>query len=502
MHQAKGIKLILKHADNRTAHGGMPVSPDQPAINSGLAPCAWPSAPRFVTSPVCRWLALLAVVLVSVWRLDRAVRSERVHIDEAGWILTAVCYGELVRSGDFSSPAWEQPELDAFGSLNPLLGKLWLATGIYLNPSTRDTRFSPSQLATFRTPAGSADSPISPELLRVARYTHAVSGLVCVILVFLVAGSLGGWPAGMLASLALLGVDAFVATMGRVFTDGVFLIWVLVLTACLIRFARCPAGRGNRWLLAASASVGLAFNIKMTALVLGLATLGLVVFACAWLKRRPIRTLFKPLLAGIATALAACYLPNPYLWPTAAAPADGGSLSVLLPMRFVPMEKDPHWSPLLGHAPVLLRLPEMHLRWNRQIQYQRTAWPEQAASKGRNLLRLFHTYNHQGVGAGAFVALVAVTAARWARSKPFASPARLAAWCRGHPSLAIFILITIIHVGWLVIMVPLDWDRYYLPGVLHLQILAAVGVTRLVCTMRPTKLDQTGFPGLKSNRPL
>jgi hypothetical protein len=432
------------------------------------------SQPRWSTRLLCA-LAFVAVMALTASRLTDRVLTASEHPDERGWILSSLYFTDLLLSGDLTSPNWEPSDLTSFGSLCPHLGRFWLAAGLRLAPQTRALHVTLEDVTKYPLREGRQLYPVPPEARHVARLTHAASGLVCVALVFLIAQMVSGTGAALLATTSIAFQFTFINTMSWALIDGPFNALVLCETLCLIGFVRSKSERASwLWILAAGISIGLAFNIKMTALVLGAAVLIGGIAVRLMIGRDSPRTGACKAACALWAAIVFCYFPNPYLWPTASPPASGTSLHVLVPERFG--GKQEALSFLEGRAPVLLRLPEMHLRWNRAILHMKAAFPAANISRTKIVRHLVSAYNHGRVGAAiiGLTALVGIFRLRqFKRTSPdersFVSRDKDVEWNT-------LLVIVIIHVVWLVALLPLDWDRYFLPAILHLHILQAAAV--------------------------
>ena len=320
-----------------------------------------------------------------------------------------------------------------------------------------------------------APDAVPAEAIAMGRYGHALSGLMCLLLVFVLAYRLGGVSAAVLSGVLTLSSSVFVHVVTRIMTDGPFNFCMLLLTVLIVRRNESDPkseGRLNGWL--EGLLVGIAFNIKATALILSLVILfAVTLFRIKQSPRQSVGEIFR--YGRICFfALFSCILFNPYLWPTASPPPGGGDPLVLMPARFSNREVDQ--STLQGKAPVWLRLPELHLRWNRQIKAQASYHKreyDREVHVPQKIQRFLLDYNTPALLAAGILGLFAVFRMLRPTNKsrvPFRM--HLDSWQNG--KLHLLLIVTVIHLAWVVVLSPLDWDRYYLPGLLHLYVLEGV----------------------------
>ena len=205
---------------------------------------------------------------------------------------------------------------------------------------------------------------------------------------------------------------------GRCLYNGIHNALLLGATLALVEsFRATTAARSAGWFVLTGAIFGLAFNVKMTALVLSAlllapgAVLHLLRFRATW--QRALRLFATASVASVLTAVAA----NPYFWPTASPPPGGGTMDWLT--FSLPTYRDDDRSNETGHAPVWLRLAESHFRWRRELafvaEYVARHHGYRHPPAEIVVRRVLFTYNNRWWGLAAAVAAGVWCVARSAR---------------------------------------------------------------------------------------
>jgi 4-amino-4-deoxy-L-arabinose transferase-like glycosyltransferase len=163
------------------------------------------------------------------------------------------------------------------------------------------------------------------------RLPELLAGIAAVALVGDLGRRLFGRPAGVAAAAALAVLPASILTARSDTMDAMLMALVVLVAWCVVRAVQAPAAR-LRWMVAAGAALGLAFNVKLAEALLPLPALLLL----AWLGLgTPVGTRVRALLAAGATfgAVAVAWLvalslaPGPKPFPIGST--DGSAWNVV-----------------------------------------------------------------------------------------------------------------------------------------------------------------------------
>jgi 4-amino-4-deoxy-L-arabinose transferase-like glycosyltransferase len=417
----------------------------------------------------------LVVALVSLFAWLRVARTARFFGDESGWISTAYYYTDLALTGDLRLEPWEGREHREWGSQNMQLAKWMLGVPLKLHEQRTGERFyGYYRFSATRTENRSLDRIPPKRILRAARYGMALVAAGTCVLLFLIGYRTQNIWAGVVAAALTLASKPGVAFAQSV-ADGPYVFFLVAGALACGFFLSAPDGkRSSVWAVICGVTAGLACSVKITGLVVG----GGVFAACLayrmWLHTTKPKE--APKLAALAagTALLVTYALNPFLWPTMQDPhevvmarleADERRFEARyghLGMR--PMtrkELEPYASPYL-------RLPMMFPRWKRSQELQtrqgRSRW-----NGSRVVVLNSRTFGELQAlpGSGALVigglAWAAVRVARRRREDgpdPWFLP------------LAFFL----VNYAFILVLMPHNWDRYYLPTLVAGNILAALAI--------------------------
>jgi 4-amino-4-deoxy-L-arabinose transferase-like glycosyltransferase len=163
------------------------------------------------------------------------------------------------------------------------------------------------------------------------RLPEALAGIAAVVLVSDLGRRLFGRAAGLAAAATLAVIPASVLTARSDTMDSVMMALVVLAAWMVVRAAERPRA-STRWMVAAGAVLGIAFNVKLTEALLPLPALALL----AWLaleggRARRLRTLLAGGAAFVAVALAwliaVALAPGPKPFPIGST--DGSAWSVV-----------------------------------------------------------------------------------------------------------------------------------------------------------------------------
>ncbi len=423
--------------------------------------------------------ALCVGCLVFANLTSLAAKASR-GVDEWGYVVSAVHYTELVVKGDFTSPEWEGAELGGFGSLNPHAGQWWFGLWLLLNPETKNLHFGPEkerQLLSEGAWQSLPDDSVPKAAVQTARLANAAAGALCIVMIYLMVYRVAGIAPGVLAATLASTLPPFQDVLCRAFADGIYNLGLLIATWALVEIT-VLSRRFSLWLsLCAGIALGLAFNAKITALAVGIPLVIAIAFCAAWLARvtTPFTATLRRFALAPIVAVAVAWAANPYFWPTATPPPGGGRIAAILPAA---LGGDFPWPTTTeGHGPIAFRLLEIQIRWQRHLTLAADYFSSQKASALLVLRRIFLTYNHHRPGFALDVLAFA-----------FVTLAHYRKWRLPVPLIA-FQLSAFIHILFLVLVQPLDWNRYYLPAILHLQIAVAATLGYAVAVITSSATD-------------
>jgi hypothetical protein len=327
-------------------------------------------------TPATRYaaLALLATVLVASAVLFFSVKRTVFYHDESGWIASGYFYSDLLLHHPFDWNRWNDPGYGPWGSLNPQLGK-WLI-GFPLVAYYRFTGRQPfMELYDETRPYGEnlrgGKIPTS-EVLYLGRTVSAVFGLACVILVFVIGGLSYNYRVGTLAAFLVFSNKTFRLASTRAMTDVYLNLFLLLFLLSLILF---QGRNGSKtWLFLSGVFAGCACSIKITGLpICGLIFLSFLIFRMMQ-ERGTWRALLKPVAAFSLAALMTIYLLNPFFWPSFGGfefkaaiqelTAVAGKRIHLSEQARLP-ERYQSQYPQLWNVSHPLEFPLLYLRWNK-----------------------------------------------------------------------------------------------------------------------------------------
>jgi 4-amino-4-deoxy-L-arabinose transferase-like glycosyltransferase len=410
--------------------------------------------------------------------------------DEPGWISSAYYYTTLAEKRDFDWDKWFCRECGDFGRLNFHMGEYLFGIRLKIGKDSGSQAFFGfydvyhSYEENFR-----AGLVPSPAILSQARSVAAFFGVLCCLLVFAV----GFWAynpwVGLVGSGLLLTNSVFLKVTAQAMTDAFYNFFLL--SVCLTLVIRAKArNKKAMFLLVCLAGVltGMAGSVKITGILLGT---GFFLGATGWRfwrARAGKKEMALTLAAFFFCCLSTVYLLDPFFWPSwnrmsgSEVVREWKSLShdvatkKIIPWRREDLQKAAFDYPQLRNLSHPLEFPLLFGRWNhemrRQLDLGFANW------NGNRLVRLHETLfrlsvplamesdNSLVVNGVAFL-LAALTIAGLyflalsGRSNG-AHVVLLVAWCVNYLLILLFL--------------KLNWDRYYLPTMIFVELVAAVGL--------------------------
>jgi hypothetical protein len=416
---------------------------------------------KFFSSKTFRWIERLVVLIFLGAVYLNGVESVPFQPDESHTIHTSV-YFETFFHGDFSSQLWSE---NYWTLTQPPLSRYWVGLGRRLGGYTSENLIGPwdwYQDEAYNLAAGNMPSV---DLLWWSRLPMVVlaifSGWFIFLLVREIGGVIGGYTwVGLYASSTY-----FLVQLRRALSEASLLAFT-ALAALLVwqalesrRKASLKGGVGAGtakigwqgyfvWLVCAGAACGLAGATKLNGMA-SVAGIFALASAAAWFGRRifPERRWFETAVRGailpVLSALLVFVAVNPYLYT------------------------DP-----------LTRIGRM-IKWRGQeMEVQVARFPHQLIPENGHLVviceRIFKTYAVLQFPAAMWVNLALALAGAVVIGK------YLVAWIRGEggsAAMASLAFLTIFAPAALLVFVtPLDWERYYLMGILFATGLIAIAV--------------------------
>jgi hypothetical protein len=411
---------------------------------------------------------IILVVLVATAAIAILVpRTEDTpfHGDESGWISSAYHYTDLIRTFDFTPGKWQCGECGAWGSLNLHVGQWLIGVPLVADPQIRGRRFSGYYDFDLSLEDNTAQGRVPPrDILLKGRRAVAVVGVLCCLLVFAIGDLAYGPAVGVLAAVLLLTNRLFVVHATRTLTDVHYSFFLLASCLAVMLLARLGRARSFRAVAAAAATagvlVGLATSVKVTAIVIGSLMYVGVVYAFVDRTARLVAT-----VAFCASIILVIYGLNPYFWIDASdlkprtLIQEIGLLSREVRTSSVNIESAPARFPQVFH---LARFPLVFVRWNRlmnsQLQNPAYRWNgSRIRILHENLLFRYASFR----GEWLFLAVGVSLAAVYGTSRT--------------PS-AVALIYLFVNYGFILVFMKLNWERYYLPTVIAIQLFAAFGV--------------------------
>ncbi len=396
--------------------------------------------------------ALLAIPFF--WRLD----AEEFHGDESHWITSGQQAFFLVTSGRLGDAQWQD---EFYFYSQPQVGKLLIGAAL-----AAAGRYGPAAIYDYdwqrRPQENRAAGRVPPDdAVLAGRVPSAVAGWLACLLLQALARTLGLPGAGPTAALLLASHPLWLANARRAGLDAPALCLGLLATWAAVKAIRCsirsdPAGQAERgrgrgsaaWWLLAGAAAGLATGTKYVGLLmLPLAAAAAVPHAA---RRRWLRRNLAAAAAAGALGAALFLATNPALYDR---PWERLAISIdFLTAQAAQMRRQ---SPIFD-SPALVALEIV----------DRAIWPTGFPPVTDRTLPeplVPGSYGTPMVALGAATALVALAGARPGHRFPFA--------VAGCGAGAVFAVLT-----W---SLPTWWERWHLPLIPPLCLLAAFGLARI-----------------------
>jgi hypothetical protein len=417
-----------------------------------------PSVKVRPVAPIGFGLNRVRIVLVaamvaagSSWVLFNGVDRAPFHGDESGWISSGMYYSGLLVHRDFSRAKWECGNCKTWGGLNSHLGKLLIGASYFNCGASNPCTFSGYYdfFMSFEDNQRLGQVPPAHVLQR-ARYSAAIAGIICCVLVFAIGYTLGG-PKLLLGALCaglVLSAEVFRLFANRAMADAFYNLFLL--TQLLMATVIVKSGDERnmvRRLAIAGLLVGLTASVKPSGFLLGF-PLFLVVAAYrlgvgeGYKRPENGRVFFSAVVTFVTTAVAVIYVLNPTFWPT-------GSSDI--------------WR--------LLGFPEMLFAWDRYMAYEDVTLGLGEWS-GNHFVDIHRSilvqYSNPAVNILFVVGLLLCARRCFVSMRHGVTDVSFAP-----------VVYFLGNYALLVCFLRLNWDRYYLPLELSMRVIAAIGIVEL-----------------------
>jgi 4-amino-4-deoxy-L-arabinose transferase-like glycosyltransferase len=416
------------------------------------------------------------------------------HGDESDWISGGYYYTGLLSNGDFDWQKWACPECGPWGKINLQLGKWLIGIPLLADPATRaqpymahynfDTTVEENRLA---------GSVPRPEILMRARGAPAFFGVLCCLLVF----AIGFWAynawIGLIAASFLLGNSVFLMLASQAMTDVFYNFFLLSCCLALVALSK-TADKKRAFLIVSACGIltALACSVKPTGILLGGAVFLLTVIHRYRLRKSEKREIVSMLAVFSFLALGTVYLLNPVFWPSWHEVRGKAILqelrsfsSEVVASRRMPLDHDAvtfagKRYPQLRNLAHVLEFPMVFLRFDHsmQRQYAQGNWHgsrvlsvhralfslgpplQPSTSDGRNV-------NATAVSWGGLTAVGILFL--WGTR-------RLTIFESRDDSHLVPLLYLLVNYLLILAFLKLNWNRYYLPTIIAVDLIAAAGV--------------------------
>jgi len=437
------------------------------------------------------------VCAVSAIVIFPRVRRTEFSVDEPEWISSGYYYTRLLQKRDFEWQKWDCPECGAWGSLNPHLGKWLIGTALVMNSRTRvqpHLRYYNFDATWEENIRAGVIPPL--ETLVCARSAPALFGVLCCLMVF----AIGFWTynlwVGLIATSFLLTNSVFLKLASQAMTDTFYNFFLL--SCCLATVLLWKAaGRKRVYTLVSLCGLftGLAYSVKISGIVVG-SSLFLLVAALSRFVRRSGERKGPPILTIFSLwTLFTVYVLNPFFWPSwqdiriNAVFGEVRSLfAEMVASKGIPAGFDRGRYPQLINLSHVLQFPHSFQRFARELQMQadlgRGNWPPgnhlvtvhkellwQLSQPGTVLSEnLILTY------AVGFIATILM-----GLGMLFVLPkSQRAVSYERDGSHIVPLLYLVVNYLLIVLFMKDNYDRYYLPTVIAVYLISAVGLYGVV----------------------
>lgn len=442
-----------------------------------------------------RWLLFTAlgllVCVVSALIIFPKIATSEFSADEGGWISSAYYYTTLAEKGDLNWDKWFCRDCQGFGRLNLHAGqflfgvplKMELENGAKPYFGYYDVEHSYQQ--NFR-----EGLVAPPAIVTQARRVAAFFGVLCCLLIFAV----GFWAynpwVGLTAAGLLMTNSVFLKLAAEVMTDAFYNFFLLSICLTLVMAARSRNRKTIFWLFClAGVFTALACSVKITGLLVGT---GFFLGAAAWhfwRDRTNKKEMAITLVAFFAFCLGTVYLLNPFFWPSWKQMSvsqiwqEGKSFThdiatkTIVPWSRRDLDKASFTYPQLRNLSHPVEFPLLFGRWShelhRHLEKGAADWHSpRLVELQQSLFRMSVPLGGGMTARGVWVNLAAIVIA----ALTIAGVYFLARSLKSDGRNVVLLTALVVNYMLIVLFMKLNWDRYYLPTMISVDLVAAVGL--------------------------
>jgi Dolichyl-phosphate-mannose-protein mannosyltransferase len=456
------------------------------------------SSSRAVRSKWILFAALgVLVCVVSALVIFPRIAKTEFSADEPGWISSGYYYTTLAQKRDLDWDKWFCRECQGFGRLNLHVGQFLFGIPLKIENASATPAFfgfydvEHSYEENFR-----AGLVPSPAILRQARSVAAFFGVLCCLLIFVI----GFWAynpwVGLVASGLLLTNSVFLKVSTQAMTDAFYNFFLLSVCLTLVITAKARHKKAILLLVCLTGVLtALACSVKITGLLLGTGFFLGVTGWRFWRARAGKTEMALTLAAFFVCCLGTVYLLNPFFWPSwnqmngSEVVREWNSFShdvstkKIIPWHRHDLEKAAFDYPQLRNLSHPVEFPLLFGRWNHELRRHLDAGL--ANWNGNRLVRLHETLFQLSVplarasdnslapsGVSLFVNGVAFLLAVFTVTGVYF----LVISGRSNGAHVVLLVALCVNYLLIVLFMGLNWDRYYLPTMISVGLVAAVGV--------------------------
>jgi hypothetical protein len=434
------------------------------------------------------------VVLASGTILFRKINQTPIHGDESGWIYSGYYYTDLVLKNDLARQRWVCDFCGSFGDFNMHLGKWLLGIPIQIELQ------KPSSLSDFQNwekalrekdkiRATDVKEP-PPSILLSARRSSVVFGVLCCVILLSIGHFCNNIWIGFISALILSFDDLFIASSTRAMADVSYNLFLISLCLCAFPFLKY---RSRKALILSTLLFGVISGFATSVKIMGL-TIGILFFLSLCFYKSFFHAIRKTefvsylMIFGLASTVV-IYVLNPVFWPsfrqmdasaiiresvaitknfngiyrdTRAITASPSGKNV---KEFVEAYSDQY--PQLFNLSHVFIFPGLFFKWNFEMNQRARAEDTWEGKRfmvfHRNLLVTYASFPFEWI-------FLAIGIASISRRIYFSLRT-------GEPTFWIIPLAYfIVNYGFIIALMKVNWDRYYLPTVIATQMVVGVGL--------------------------